>query len=111
MANNWGIPKEVEKLVRERDVRCVYCGVDFSQEHVSRKTKPTWEHFINDIRINRENNIALSCTSCNASKGAKLFSEWLESNYCKSKGITVETVAEVIKRAVLEPPKLVYRQP
>jgi hypothetical protein len=106
MANNWGIPKDIEELVKVRDVCCVYCGVDFTKEHLSRKTKPTWEHIVNDSRINREPNIALCCTSCNSSKGAKLLEVWLKSSYCQKKGINVKTVADVVKRAILEPPKL-----
>ena len=59
MANKWGIPKEVEEFVLRRDLFCVYCGVDFSINHQSRKTKPSWEHIVNDIRISTINNIAL----------------------------------------------------
>lgn len=100
MANRWGILTEVEKIVRQRDVACVYCGVEFSKENMTRKTQPTWEHIINDIRINGTDNIALCCMSCNASKGAKLLEYWLESNYCKKKKITVDTVAIVVKNAL-----------
>ncbi|NER11767.1 HNH endonuclease [Muriicola jejuensis] len=107
MANNWGIPKDVENVVRLRDGACVYCGVDFSIAHASRKTKPTWEHIVNDIRINGVNNIALCCTSCNASKGAKLIEDWLRSSYCLSKGISFDSVAQVVKDAILNPPTLV----
>ncbi|MFY7957078.1 MAG: HNH endonuclease [Flavobacterium macrobrachii] len=107
MANKWGIPKEVEEFVLRRDLFCVYCGVDFSINHQSRKTKPSWEHIVNDIRISTINNIAISCTSCNASKGAKLLEHWLDGQYCKNKGITKETVAEVVKKAILNPPSLI----
>ena len=100
MANQWGIPTEVENTVRHRDLSCVYCGINFSIVHESRKTKPTWEHIVNDIRINGANNIALCCTSCNASKGAKPIVDWLESDYCKTKGISVKTVAQVVKNAL-----------
>lgn len=106
MSNKWGIPKEVEDAVRQRDSRCVYCGVDFSIKHQSRKTKPSWEHIVNDIRINSKNNIALCCTSCNASKGTNLLKDWLESDYCKRKGITAENVAQVVKNAITNPPTL-----
>lgn len=106
MANKWGIPREVETEVKQRDLNCVYCGVEFSIKHESRKTKPTWEHIINDIKINGSDNISLCCTSCNASKGAKLLENWLESKYCKSKGITYESVAEVVKKAIKNPPLL-----
>lgn len=30
MANNWNIPACLEDEVRERDKRCVYCGVEFT---------------------------------------------------------------------------------
>jgi 5-methylcytosine-specific restriction endonuclease McrA len=107
MSNKWGIPKEVEKLVLERDTHCVYCGVDFSIEHISRKTKPSWEHIINDIRINGSDNIALCCMSCNASKGAKLLQDWLKTNYCKNKRITSNSVSQVVKNTLLNLPGLV----
>ncbi len=38
--------------------------------------------------------------SCNASKGAKALQEWLQSNYCKRKGISEGTVAEVLRNAL-----------
>ena len=104
MSNKWGIPRGIEEYVLKRDLFCIYCGVDFSINHESRKTKPTWEHIVNDIRITAKENIALCCTSCNASKGAKLLENWLEGNYCKSKGISKDTVAKVVKKALVNPP-------
>ncbi|MGV8993755.1 MAG: HNH endonuclease [Flavobacterium sp.] len=101
MANVWGIPRETEEYVLQRDLVCVYCHVDFSINHETRKTKPTWEHIVNDIRISTKDNIARSCFSCNASKGAKLLEDWLETTYCKSKGITSLTVAQVVKDALI----------
>lgn len=97
MANQWGIPKEVEDLVKQRDVSCVYCGVSFNQMHTSIKTQPSWEHIINDMRINGPDNIALCCRSCNASKGTKLLKDWLNSKYCLAKGIAKDNVATVVK--------------
>jgi len=44
--------------------------------------------------------------SCNASKGTKLLEDWLESAYCKRKGITAHTIASVVKQAIVNPPKL-----
>ena len=104
MANQWGIPRETEEFVIKRDLCCVYCGVDFSINHQSRKTRPSWEHIVNDIRINSIDNIALCCTCCNASKGAKNLTDWLKSNYCLSKNINENTVAEVVKNAIINPP-------
>jgi hypothetical protein len=98
MANKWGIPKEVEDFVLARDIACVYCGCEFDATNLSRKFKRTWEHIINDIRINGPENIALCCGSCNASKGAKQLRDWMNSRYCYSKSITVNSVASVVKR-------------
>lgn len=100
MANRWGIPKEVEMHVLERDKYCVYCGILFTHDTSSRKSKASWEHIVNDIRINGTDNIALCCVPCNASKGAKLLKDWLQSSYCKKKNITSETVADVVKNAI-----------
>ena len=107
MANCWGIPKNVEEFVKKRDTKCVYCVVVFSTEKNSRRDKPSWEHIVNDIRINGLDNIALCCMSCNASKGSKLLEDWLESDYCKKKEITVDSVDEVVKKVITNPPKMV----
>ena len=106
MANKWGIPIEVENIVLSRDKSCVYCGITFTKDYKSRKTKQSWEHIVNDIRINGVDNIALCCMSCNASKGAKLLEIWFESKYCKDKGITKENVDLVVKEALERKPKL-----
>jgi len=97
MANRWGIPKNVEEHVKVRDTNCVYCGISFNKSNVTHKTRATWEHIINDIRINGVENIALCCGSCNASKGTKLLQDWLNSKYCQTKGITINNVALVVK--------------
>ena len=94
MANRWGIPPSVEELVLLRDRSCVYCQVVFG---TTGKTRRTWEHIINDIRFNGPDNIALCCRSCNSSKGSKTLSDWLNSNYCKNKDISAESVAEVVR--------------
>ncbi len=100
MANKWGIPSDVEIFVKKRDKSCVYCGVEFLESNDSRKSKPSWEHIVNDIRINGKDNIALCCISCNASKGAKLIEDWLQSEYCIRKKITIDSVATVVKEAI-----------
>ena len=100
MANSWNIPEWLEQKVLERDSHCIYCNVDFSIAHNSRKTMPTWEHIENDARIITPENIARCCSSCNASKGVKDLKEWLKSSYCKRKQITNETIAPVARRAL-----------
>ena len=98
MANRWGISNAVEVIVEKRDLTCVYCGIRFIDSDKNRKTKRTWEHIINDIRINDSDNIALCCGSCNASKGNKKLEDWLRNKYCKTKNINYESVAMVVKR-------------
>lgn len=102
MSNRWGIPNETEELVKKRDLKCIYCGIDFTDSDDSRKSKPTWEHIINDIRLNGPENIALCCCSCNASKGSKKLEDWLKSKYCYNKSISLEIVAPIVKRYLVK---------
>jgi hypothetical protein len=64
----------------------------------------SWEHIVNDARIISAENIARCCMSCNASKGAKDLSKWLQSRYCLRKGITESSVAQVVRDALTTPP-------
>ncbi len=66
----------------------------------SRKDLATWEHIINDASIITPENIARCCVACNASKGAKKLSDWIDSSYCKKRGITKDTVSDVVKAAL-----------
>lgn len=100
MANQWNIPAELEVLVRLRDTVCVYCESEFTSQKINRKKAASWEHIINDASIINEDNIALCCCGCNASKGQKRLSEWLLSEYCIKNGINYTQVAPVIKRAL-----------
>jgi hypothetical protein len=100
MANNWNIPDWLENEIRTRDKACVYCGIEFTHAKVSKKSAASWEHIINDAKVITIGNIALCCCGCNASKGQKQLSIWLQSKYCKERGITVDTVAPIIKQAI-----------
>jgi len=98
--NNWDIPDWLEMEVKERDKTCVYCGIKMIEKMPSngtRKTVATWEHIINDASIVTRENVARCCVACNSSKGTKKLSDWLESAYCKKRGINKDTVAEVVK--------------
>jgi len=101
--NRWGIPEWLEKEVTIRDKACVYCGVKMIEPMPllgPRKAVATWEHIINDASIVTRENIARCCMACNASKGTKKLSDWIQSNYCKDRGINGDTVAEVVKNAL-----------
>ncbi len=100
MANSWGIPPDLELEVRERDKACVYCRNEFVPHKESVKASASWEHIINDASIITSENICLCCRGCNASKGQKKLSVWLQTAYCKERGITPETVAPIVKQAI-----------
>lgn len=95
--NRWGIPASLEALVISRDLRCIYCGVDFSVPAQAWGSRPSWEHIVNDANLVTAQNIARCCISCNASKGVKDLRAWLLSPYCQRKGITEQTVAETVR--------------
>ena len=61
---------------------------------------------VNDVKIVTIENICRCCMSCNASKGTKDLADWLESAYCQKRGITAETVADVVKMALTNQPEL-----
>lgn len=101
--NRWGIPEWLEAEVRARDKSCVYCGVEMIENmppRGPRRNVATWEHIINDASIVTRENIARCCVACNSSKGTKELSDWLRSDYCRKRGITPETVAEVVRAAL-----------
>jgi hypothetical protein len=99
--NRWNIPDWLEREVKDRDRHCVYCRVEFESSKKTRRSLATWEHIVNDARIVNRENIARCCFSCNSSKGTKKLAEWLESDYCRKRGITKDTVAEVVKGALV----------
>lgn len=101
--NRWGIPAWLEEEVKKRDKACVYCGIQIIEkmpQRGSRKALATWEHIINDASIITRENIARCCAACNSSKGTKKLSDWIQSRYCKKRGINKDTVAEVVKNTL-----------
>lgn len=101
--NKWGIPAWLEDEVLARDKTCVYCGIEMLDKkppNGSRRSVATWEHIINDASIVTRENIARCCFSCNSSKGTKKLSDWMQSNYCRKRGINKDTVAGIAKQAL-----------
>jgi hypothetical protein len=104
--NRWNIPDWLEREVTVRDTHCVYCGVVFDSSKSQRKARASWEHIVNDARIVTRENIVKCCVSCNSSKGAKDLLEWLTSKYCVTRGIDKDTVALVVRSAIVARPSL-----
>jgi len=98
--NRWRIPSWLEIEVIARDTDCVYCRSPFSAPSGPKRSRPSWEHIVNDIHIITRENIVLCCIGCNASKGAKDLEIWLSSLYCQSHGITADTVAPIVRDAI-----------
>jgi hypothetical protein len=99
--NKWNLPDWLEREVKDRDRNCVYCRIELGSSKETRHSIERWEHIVNDARIITRDNIARCCVPCNSSKGTKTLSVWLQSDYCKRRGITKDTVAEVVKRALI----------
>ena len=95
-AAKWKIPRELALTVISRDTHCIYCQREFGEPQGPRAACPSWEHIVNDESIVTLTNIARCCLSCNASKGAKLLRDWLQSPYCLRKNICEATVAPVV---------------
>jgi hypothetical protein len=104
--NKWNIPDWLEGEIKVRDRRCVYCRVELGSSKETRKAMATWERIVNDGRIVNRENFSRCCSACNSSKGTKKLSDWLESDYCRRRGITKDTVADVVKRALAAQPSV-----
>jgi hypothetical protein len=94
-AARWKIPRDIALQVLLRDERCIYCSRAFELAPAPRAHCPSWEHIINDVSIVNPANIALCCVGCNSSKGTKPLQKWLESSYCRERGITARSLAAV----------------
>lgn len=94
-AARWKIPRELATVVIARDDRCIYCRRLFEDAMLPRAARPSWEHIVNDESLVSAENIALRCVGCNASKGVKPLEKWLDSKYCRERGITTSSMAPV----------------
>jgi hypothetical protein len=75
----------------------VYCRLDFAVPSPTHGSRSSWERIVNDVTIVNLQNIALCCV---ASKGRKELLRWLDSDYCRRKGITANPVAQVVQEAL-----------
>jgi hypothetical protein len=103
MSNLYGIPEEVERRIRARDTRCVYCGKEFSRnsysdratiEHLDERPPFHWHQGL------KEETLAICCWSCNSSRGSKALLDWFRTPYCSERPVPVniDTVAEPVQR-------------
>jgi hypothetical protein len=112
MTNRWGIsfrvlrnarkyriPYRIVRHVARRDKSCVYCKFRFRIGTRSRSNLASWEHMDgHSVKHPKVWNITLCCGRCNASRGEKWLADWFDSSYCKTKNISRQTVAPVVRR-------------
>ena len=99
-ASRWNIPRDMALAVLARDIRCIHCGREFGEPQGPRAACPSCEHIVNDLSLVTLENIARCCVGCNASKGAKTLSTWLNSKYCTTRGIDQHSLAPVALTAL-----------
>lgn len=105
MANNFGIPSEIEAAIRERDTHCVYCSCEMRAHIGVRGTPPdkaTIEHLDHRPPFHwkdglKADGIAICCGRCNSSRGVKTHADWFQLPYCSERNINADTVADVVK--------------
>jgi len=98
MSNTYGISDQVEREIRARDKKCVYCHTPMKQSSRAKgPTEATIEHFNDDGPFDKKYNVAICCRGCNSSKRTKSLSAWFKTPYCLKKKINEKTVSKPVK--------------
>jgi hypothetical protein len=103
MSNEYGISREDIKEIRERDINCVYCH-KVMINHSGNGRHGDWstiEHFDSLPPWDNPAGVAVCCLSCNSSKRDKNLLDWFKTPYCIERNINEETVAEPVKKYLL----------
>jgi hypothetical protein len=97
--NIYGIPDEALDRIRERDRACVYChtimrpyGSDGPSSHWA-----TIEHLNHLPPWDDPTTIAICCAGCNSRRSNLTHAAWFATDYCRSRGISEESVAETVR--------------
>jgi 5-methylcytosine-specific restriction endonuclease McrA len=98
MSNTYGISEKVEKEIRARDKKCVYCRISMKQSKGA--SGATIEHFNNDGPLKKKYNVAICCRGCNSSKGTKKLLVWFQTTYWSRNSISKESVAKPVKEYI-----------
>ena len=69
-------------------------------EHLNERGPDYWDESWNEIRLS-ENNLAICCFGCNASRGQLSLYKWFESPYCTDRKINKNTVTSPVKKFIL----------
>jgi len=109
MSNSFGISRKDEDELRTRDKTCVYCGkamkthAEIKAARAQRADEATIEHLNFDgpfyVRDGlKKEDLVICCRGCNSSRGERRLLDWFKSDYCVSRNINKDTVAEAVTR-------------
>lgn len=105
---------QLDRIVA-RDIDCIYCHkkmiVPFDAKN--RSDSATIEHLnhradwysVQDFvskGLSVDSIIGICCGSCNSSRGSLPLLSWFESKYCKDRGITQSSVAQVVQDYIVQ---------
>jgi 5-methylcytosine-specific restriction endonuclease McrA len=67
--------KDIQQIFAQQQGTCAYCHQQLTEYHI--------DHVVPLSRggTNWPDNLALACSACNLSKGAKLLSEWIPNRH------------------------------
>jgi hypothetical protein len=91
----FGIPHEVECLLRQKFTLCAYCRRELHEypgvigcpgdkatiEHLNQNGPFTWPALV-------EEDLVICCGSCNSSRGGQNLTDWFASPYCVQRRIS-----------------------
>ena len=99
MNNRYGLPEVDVEATRKRDTKCVYCHKEMHKpgSGMKRQDWATIEHLNHLPPWDNPETIAICCFSCNASRGNKKITDWFKMEYCLSKNINIDTVAQPVR--------------
>lgn len=109
MSNSFGISAQNEEELRARDKTCVYCRkvmkthAEIKAAKGKRADEATIEHlnFAGPFYVRdglRREDLVICCRGCNSSRGERRLLDWFKLDYCASRNINEDTVAEPVTR-------------
>lgn len=98
MKNKYGLPEDRLEEIRLRDDLCIYCNKSMTSPKNGGFSGnwATIEHLNHLPPWDNPDTVAMCCKSCNSSRGAKLITDWFETDYCIAKNINTNTVSSVV---------------
>ncbi|MBP6945759.1 MAG: hypothetical protein KBC74_01670 [Candidatus Pacebacteria bacterium] len=102
MKNNYGLPKDELQRIFKRDKICVYCHKKMT-DHGAHNKRSNWytiEHLNYLPPWNNPATVTICCWSCNSSRGNKKIRDWFKTDFCITRDINEDTVAEPVRKYI-----------